>query len=163
MRGSNVFQFAHLSVDRNAANLTHSVPRGCDLFAFQMATSHPFPTLWSAKDETSGLVELLPCNEDIFFYLRSFQRRAQSCSFPHVPEECTEVEIQRFLENVEHNAAVHPNMLALLFATLAQGLQDGVYDRNGEKWIAGAVEAESQKGDVYSKRFLTRAGIAQTS
>ena len=127
-----------------------------------MATSHPFPTLWSAKDETSGLVELLPCNEDIFFYLRSFQRRAQSCSFPHVPEECAEVEVQRFLENVEHNAAVHPNMLALLFATLAQGLQDGVFDRNGEKWIAGAVEAESQKGDVYSKRVWTRE-IAQTS
>lgn len=138
-------------MDRNAGNLAHSVPRGADIFAFQLTTSHPFPTLWSAKDETAGLVELLPSNEDIRFYLGSFQRRVQSCSFPHVPEECTEAEIHRFLENVEHNAAVHPNMLALLFATLAQGLQDGVYDRNGEKWIAGSVEAESQKGDVYSK------------
>lgn len=142
-------QFAHLSVDRNAANLSHSVPRGADIFAFQLTTSHPFPTLWSAKDETAGLVELLPSSEDLHFYLGSFQRRVQSCSFPHVPEECTEAEIRAFLENVEHNAAVHPNMLALLFAALAQGLQDGVYDRNGEKWIAGSVEAESQKGDVY--------------
>lgn len=142
-------QFAHLSVDRNAANLGHSVPRGADIFAFQLTTSHPFPTLWSAKDETAGLVELLPSGEDLHFYLGSFQRRVQSCSFPHVPEECTEAEIRGFLENVEHNAAVHPNMLALLFAALAQGLQDGVYDRNGEKWIAGSVEAESQKGDVY--------------
>lgn len=121
------------------------------MFAFQLTTSHPFPTLWSAKDETAGLVELLPNNEDMHFYLGSFQRRVRSCSFPHVPEECTEAEIRRFLENVEHHAAVHPNMLALLFATLAQGLQDGVYDRNGEKWIAGSVEAESQKGDVYSR------------
>ena len=42
-------------------------------------------------------------------------------------------------------------MLALLFATLAQGLQDGVYDKYGEKWVAGGVETESKKGDVYSK------------
>lgn len=41
-------------------------------------------------------------------------------------------------------------MLALLFATLAQGLQDGVYDRNGGKWVAGSVEAETKKGDIYS-------------
>lgn len=140
-------------MDRNAANRAQAVPRGADIFAFQLTTSHPFPTLWSAKDETAGLVELLPSNEDIHFYLGSFRRRAQSCSFPHVPEECTEAEIQLFLENVEHNAAIHPNMLALLFATLAQGLQDGVYDRHGEKWVAGSVEAESQKGDVY-RRWL---------
>lgn len=117
-----------------------------------MATSHPFPTLWSAKDETEGLVKLLPSNSEIHVYLASFQRRAQSCSFPHVPDECTEGEIQRFLSNVEHNAAANPNMLALLFTTLAQGLQDGVYDRNGEKWIAGSVGVESQKGDVYSRQ-----------
>lgn len=147
----NSRQFAHLSVDRNAANFPQSVPRGADIFAFQLTTSHPFPTLWSAKDETAGLVELLPSNEDIHFYLASFQRRVQSCSFPHLPDECTEAEVRRFLDNIDHNAAVHPNMLALLFATLAQGLQDGVYDRNGEKWIAGSVEAESQKGDVYSR------------
>lgn len=144
------FQFAHLSVDRNTANLPHSIPRGPDIFAFPISTTHPFPTLWSARDETAGLIELLPSNEDIHFYLESFQRRAQACSFPHIPEECTGSEIHRFLENVQHNAAVHPNMLALLFATLAQGLQDGVYDKNGEKWIAGSVQEESRKGDVYS-------------
>lgn len=127
------------------------MPRGADLFAFQLTTSHPFPTLWSAKDETAGLVELLPSTEDMHFYLGSFQRRVRSCSFPYLPEECTEMEIHRFLENIEHNAAAHPNVLALLFATLAQGLQDGVYDRNGEKWVAGSVDAESQKGDVYSR------------
>ena len=141
-----------MSVERNPSSLTHPVPRGADIVTYQMATSHPFPTLWSAKDETEGLVKLLPSNAEIHVYLASFQRRAQSCSFPHVPDECTEAGIQRFLSNVEHNAAVNPNMLALLFTTLAQGLQDGVYDRNGEKWIAGSVGVESQKGDVYSRQ-----------
>ena len=41
-------------------------------------------------------------------------------------------------------------MLALLFATLAQGLQDGIYDRNAGKWVAGSVETETKKGDIYS-------------
>jgi len=42
-------------------------------------------------------------------------------------------------------------MLALVFCTLAQGLQNGVYDKYGERWVAGAVETESKKGDVWSK------------
>lgn len=68
-----------------------------------------------------------------------------------MPDECTKKEVGRFLDNVEHNAALHPDMLALLFATLAQGLQYGVYDKYGERWVAGAVETESKKSDVYSK------------
>lgn len=144
-------QFAHLAFDRRPSNLTHAVPRATDIFAFQLATSHPFPTLWSAKDDTSSLVKLLPPEQDLFFYLDAFQRRAQFCSFPHVPDQCTNNEVRRFLENLEHNAALYPDMLALLFATLAQGLQDGVYDKFGEKWVAGSVEQESKKGDVYSQ------------
>lgn len=151
---ADVAQFAHLAFDRKSANLTHTLPRGTDIFAFQLATTHPFPTLWSAKDDTSTLLKLLPPQQDLFFYLDVFQRRAQACSFPHVPDECTSNEVRRFLENVEHNAALHPDMLALLFATLAQGLQDGVYDKDGGKWIAGSVEAESKKGDVYSESCL---------
>lgn len=148
---TRVPQFAHLAFDRKSANLTHTLPRGTDIFAFQLATSHPFPTLWSAKDDTSTLIKLLPPEPDLFFYLDVFQRRAQTCSFPHVPDECTSNEVRRFLENVEHNAALHPDMLALLFTTLAQGSQDGVYDKYGGKWVAGSVEAESKNGDVYSK------------
>ncbi|KAL2051402.1 hypothetical protein ABVK25_008269 [Lepraria finkii] len=146
---SVVEEFAHLAFDRNSANLTHTLPRGTDIFAFQLATSHPFPTLWSAKDDTSTLIKLLPPEPDLFFYLDVFQRRAQTCSFPHVPDECTSNEVRRFLENVELNAALHPDMLALLFTTLAQGSQDGVYDKYGGKWVAGSVEAESKNGDVY--------------
>lgn len=144
-------KFAHLAFDRKPASLTHAVPRGTDIFAFQLATSHPFPTLWSAKDDISTLIKLLPPEEDLYFYLDAFQRRVQSCSFPHVPNECTKNEVGRFLDKVEHNAALHPDMLALLFATLAQGLQYGVYDKYGGRWVAGAVETESKKSDVYSK------------
>ena len=138
-------------MESNTASLTHSIPRGTDVFAFQMATSHPFPTLWPAKDGTTVLTQLLPSKDEMFSYLDAFQHRSQTCSFPHVPEECTKKEVERFLANVEHNALVHPDMLALLFATLAQGLQNGVYDKCGGRWIAGALEEESKKGDVYSK------------
>ena len=143
-------QFAHLAVDHKALSLAQSNPRATDGVLAQMPPSHPFPQLGLAKQETSGLVKLLPSREDIHFYLEAFRRRSHACSFPHVPEECTEPEVQRFLDDVEHNAAAHPNALALLFATLAQGLQDGIYDRSGQKWIVGAVESELVKGDVYS-------------
>ena len=144
-------QFAHLAMNHQALNLVQSNPRTIEGFAAQMPASHPFHSLGSAKHETSALIKLLPSRDDIHFYLRAFQRRSLSCSFPHIPEECSEPEVQRFLDDVEHNAAAHPNTLALLFATLAQGLQDGIYDRNGQAWIAGAVELELLKGDVYSR------------
>ena len=117
-----------------------------------MATSHPFPTLWPAQEGVSGLLRLLPPSmEDIFAYLDAFQARASSCSFPHIPQECTRTEIERFLSNKEHNALVHPDMLALLFATLAQGSQNGVFDKCGGRWINEVMEEESKMGDVYSK------------
>ncbi|KAL9097087.1 MAG: hypothetical protein Q9163_006382 [Psora crenata] len=139
----------HLSFERHPANLP---PKWGDIFGFQMTTSHPFPTLWSAKDDTSTLLRLLPPEPDLFFYLEAFERRSQSFSFPHVPEQATVPEVQRFLANMERNAALYPDMLALLFAILALGLQDGAYDKSGEKWTAGHVEAESKKGDVYMHR-----------
>jgi hypothetical protein len=42
-------------------------------------------------------------------------------------------------------------MLALLFATMAQGLQHGLFDRCGGQWLIGSREVESKKGDVFSK------------
>ena len=76
-----------------------------------------------------------------------------------MPDQCTTNEVRRFLENVEHNASLHPDMLALLFATLAQGLQYGVYDMYGERWVAGAVETETKKSDVYSKAPSSNSAI----
>jgi hypothetical protein len=62
--------------------------------------------------------------------------------------------VERFLLNTKENAAKHPAMLALIFAALAQGLQNGVYDKCGGKWVAGAMQAETWKGDMYSMSFL---------
>ena len=94
---------------------------------------------------------LIPRHAEISMYLDSFQHRVQGCSFPHIPEACTRTEIERFLSNAEHNALLHPDMLALLFAILAQGLQHGLYDRCGEQWLAEPREAESKKADVFSR------------
>jgi len=135
-------------------NIAHAVHRGSESSALHIITSHPFPTLWSAQDDTSTITRLLPPEQDLYYYIEAFQARAQACSFPYVPEECTTVEVKRFIDGLEHNAACYPDMLALLFATLAQGVQNGIYDKDGEKWVAGSVEAESKKGDVYSKSPL---------
>ena len=107
-------------------------------------------TFWAMTDGAAALLPILPSDEDLIDYLEAFQRRAQSCSFPHTPEEITVVEVKRYLANKKSNAASSPDMLALLFATLAQGLQNGVYDRYGGQWVEGAMAAELSKGDIYS-------------
>lgn len=59
-------------------------------------------------------------------------------------------EVERFLEDIEQNAALHPDLLALLFTTLALGLQDGIHDKFDGNWTTAAIEAERKQGDVYS-------------
>ena len=135
--------------NRNSASLTHALPRGVDIFAYQDVPLYPFSTLWRAEGGTSVLLDCLPPRDEMLRYLDAFQLRAQSCSFPHVPEEITTKEIDRFLANAEDNAFRHPDMLALIFAALAQGLQTGVFDRSGGDWVEGAMEAEAWKGDLY--------------
>lgn len=82
-------------------------------------------------------------------YLRAFDDRAQTCSLPYVPNDITVKEFEEFLSNASHNAWTNPDMLAVLFATMAQGAQVGVYDKHGE-WAPGAMEEETKKGDVFS-------------
>ncbi|KAI9708288.1 MAG: hypothetical protein M1812_008046 [Candelaria pacifica] len=144
-----VEDFANLQLGPQSSSVSHAVPRGVDIFAFQDAPSYAFPTLWPANGGAISLLRCLPPKEELLAYLDAFQRRAQSCSFPHVPEEITAREIERFLADAEGNAFKYPDMLALIFAALAQGLQNGVYDRCGQQWLAGAMEAEALKGDVY--------------
>ncbi len=148
-------KFASLQVGPQSSSVSHAVPRGVDIFAFQDAPSYAFPTLWPANGGAVSLLKCLPPKEELLAYMDAFQRRAQSCSFPHVPEEITSREIERFLADAEGNAFKYPDMLALIFAALAQGLQNGVYDRCGQQWLAGAMEAEASKGDVYSRSLLS--------
>lgn len=98
------------------------------------------------------MIKLLPPEHELFFYLESFQRRSLSFSFPLVPDEVTVPGVQGFMEDLEQSAALYPDWLALLFATLAQGLQDGIYDKFGEKWLAANVDAGSKQGDIYSEK-----------
>ncbi|KAL8652778.1 MAG: hypothetical protein Q9226_004121, partial [Calogaya cf. arnoldii] len=147
-----VEEFANLSVNGQPANLTHLVPRGADMAAFQIQPSNPFPTFWRTAEGTSALITLLPKDQqETLFYINAFQRRAQSCSFPHLPDQCTEIEVQRFLSNVKENSEQHPDMLALIFATLAQGVQNGVYDKYGGAWHGGAVETECRMGNAFNR------------
>ncbi|KAL8942820.1 MAG: hypothetical protein Q9216_001435 [Gyalolechia sp. 2 TL-2023] len=147
---SVVEEFANLSVNGQPANLTHLVPRGTDMVAFQVQPANPFPTFWRTAEGTTTLINLLPKDhQEIFFYLHAFQRRGQACSFPHLPDEFTENEVQRFLSNVKENADQHPEMLALLFATLAQGIQNGVYDKYGGAWLGGMMESDCKLGNAF--------------
>jgi len=71
-----------------------------------------------------------------------------------VPEECTERGVDRFLIDPERNSLLHPDILALLFAALAQGVQSGLHGRCGGKWVLGAMDREMKKGDVFSEVTL---------
>ena len=94
---------------------------------------------------------ILPAPDALFSYLDSFQRRAQSCSFPHTPDEVTRKEVERFLDDKEKNAELHPDMLALIFATVATGMQMGQYDRSGNRWNREDLERTRRTSDAFSK------------
>ena len=58
--------------------------------------------------------------------------------------------MERFLSDVDRNASVCPDMLALLFAALALGGQHSVWEKAGRQWKTNAVLSELKKGDVFS-------------
>ncbi|KAF2720916.1 hypothetical protein K431DRAFT_313004 [Polychaeton citri CBS 116435] len=135
-------------------SLTHPLPRGRDIYQPSAdgphRSSYPFATLWyQGADIIPQLLKTLPDKAELISSLDMFQHKAQSCSFPHVPDNTTKREVLRFLDDAEENAEKHPDMLALVFATLATGLQLGVYDRNGSLWVRGTTETAMQQADVY--------------
>lgn len=100
----------------------------------------------------AALTELLPKeDEEIFRNLELFQQRGQSCSFPHVLDEATKKEVERFLEEKRINATKAPDMLALLFATLAVGVQIGIFYRNDRQWHGAPMEEAHGASDCYRK------------
>ena len=130
-----------------AQSLTHTVPKGKDMYATGYPT-YPFQVV-PHRSTSVALLEVLPPKEELLLCLDLFQRRAQSCSFPHTPEEMTKKEVERFLDDAENNAVKAPDMLALIFVTLATGLQMGQYDRDGGKWDQASSEATRQQSDVF--------------
>lgn len=112
---------------------------------------YPFPMLSIGNNTSAALLELLPDRAELFQTLDIFEHQAQSCSFPHVPDEVTRKEVERFLNDAEANALKAPDMLGLIFATLAAGMQMGVHDRSGGMWVQGAMEASHQQSECYCK------------
>ena len=114
-----------------------------------MATSHPFPTLWPARDGGSSLIQLLDDEDEIYTSLAAYENSAQASSFAPMPEKCSTKEVERFLSNVDHNALIHPDVLALLFAILAQGRRIAL--EGGQQHIPEGGQPESKKSDVLSE------------
>lgn len=128
------------------------MPRGAEIYAPRDLPPYPFPIMWPARleDCIPSLLDCLPPRDELMIYLDAFEKRVQFCSFPHVPNEITKAEVDRFLSDSKKNAELFPDMLALLFAALALGSQHSVFDSCGGKWVEGAMEREAKKGDVYS-------------
>ena len=134
-------------------SLTHTVPKASEVYGIDDSheSMYPFPILngWTGSNTSTTLVNILRGAKDLPEIIDAFQRRAQSCSFPHTPEEITKKEIQRFLDDAETNADRHPDMLALIFVTLATGLQMGEWDRAGGSWVKGSMAEVRKRADVY--------------
>lgn len=113
----------------------------------------------SIGDNTSvALLELLPDRDELFRTLDFFQQQAQCCSLAHVPDEVTRKEVERFLSDAEADALKAPDVLGLIFATLAAGMQMGVHDRGGSRWMQGAMEVSHQGSECYCKRQRRTCG-----
>ncbi|KAI9697171.1 MAG: hypothetical protein M1820_007907 [Bogoriella megaspora] len=64
-------------------------------------------------------------------------------------DDSTFKEIGRFLNDIEHNANSHPDMLAFLFAALALGIQVGTWDQSGGAWKLEDQHQAVSMGDVF--------------
>lgn len=113
--------------------------------------SYPFGTIPVGDNTVTALTTLLPPDDEIFHHLDLFEKRGQSCSFPHVLDEMTKREVERFLEDRETNATKSPEMLGLIFATLAVGLQIGVFDQSSGQWLEASMASSHRRGEVYRR------------
>ncbi|KAF2458218.1 hypothetical protein BDY21DRAFT_215679 [Lineolata rhizophorae] len=151
--------FAKLQV--NSASLSHAIPRGGDIYTPHNGPAFPFATMWPATPEKCipELLQCLPLHRELFEYLDAFQRKAQSCSFPHAPDDITKKEVERFLSDSVRNAESFPDMLAFIFAAIAQGVQNKIYDQQRSKW-ADTARNETAKGDIYIAAAMQALRIA---
>lgn len=121
------------------------------MYMTENSTLYPFPNVWTAKTWINGLHGCFYPWEETAALLDALSARAESYPWPHLPQEVNKAEVSRFLDDFEHNATTYPDMLALVFAALATVTRRGVYDKNGDQWVPGLVEASSKKGDLFGK------------
>ena len=112
--------------------------------------THPCPTRWHPSQSMCFLVPLLPDTNILRGLLGAFRRRAQPYFHPHLPDKCSNQDVEQYLIKVKRNADLCPDTLAMIFAMLAQGVQCGVYDRCGETWGLEARKEET-RGDVFGR------------
>ncbi|EMC99867.1 hypothetical protein BAUCODRAFT_353091 [Baudoinia panamericana UAMH 10762] len=149
-----VNDFAHLQLGMQSLTYTTPkplpLPRAQDMYGAQ-DSMYPFPVVqhWTGEHAVDGLIRVLPKRNELFSILDSFRHRAPLSSFPHSPESVSKSEVERFLEDVEGNSVRSPDMLALIFVTLATGLQMGEHDRRGGKWVKGAMAETMKQADLY--------------
>lgn len=129
------------------------MPRAHEHYTDSHTPSYPFATLFKATPQECipQLLSCLPQDGGIHQYLDSFEKRVNIFSFPHMPLEITRSEIERFLSERQQNSEMHPDMLALLFAAIALGGQYSIWDKSGEQWVSGAMDAEMRSCDVFSR------------
>lgn len=149
-----------------AHSLTHpmlSMPKARAMYDGE--TTYPFKVV-ASYSTPAELLTLLPQDQDeLFSCLDLFEKRAQACSFPQLLDDVTKHEVQRFLSDDQdqriRNAESFPDMLALLFATLATGLQMGQYDKCGGKWESKAVHETRKQCDAFSRSPLRRIDVSR--
>ena len=115
---------------------------------------YPFPTMWTSTTWVRGLYECLQPWQETVSYLDTYAARAELFPWPHLAQDVNKEVVERFVANFEHNATSFPDMLALIFAALATGLQRGIQDRSGQEWIPKAVESQSFKGDIFGETII---------
>lgn len=116
-------------------------------FTSEIAPAYAFATIFSAfPDECIPQpLSFLPTRPGIQDYLDAFERRVSI----DMAAEVSIVEFEGFLSDARSNSHSCPSMLALLFAILALGAQQSVWNKT-EARDAVKIEAEAQKGNVYS-------------
>lgn len=125
------------------------MPRAADMYATQ-DSMYPFPTLWPAMSRTQGLLRCLPSRDELYHYLDVFSQKARGFAFPYVPEDLTQKEVERFLENAEENAEKVPDLLALIFAALALGVQLDTFGSLREAETSSPQNSRG-KGEIFCK------------
>ena len=118
---------------------------------FSSTAPFPFGTFWEANEGVSALVKILPEANEILACYRFFCGRSQGSSIPILAAEHSQLDLNRILPNVEQYVEQQEEVLAFLFAILAQEVQHGLYDRCNRKWVPGAMEDNLKKGDIYGK------------
>ncbi|KAI4725437.1 hypothetical protein E4T49_06788 [Aureobasidium sp. EXF-10728] len=149
---------ASVIADVEPKSLSHAMPRAADMYATQDAM-YPFPTLWPAMSRTHGLLQCLPSRDQLYHYLDVFSQKARGFAFPYVPEDLSQKEVERFLEKAEENAEKVPDLLALIFAALALGVQLDTFGSRKDA-ESGVTQTSSRKGEIFSVAAMQALRLA---